>query len=196
VVGLVVAGTVVLGGAPATADSYLDEVVNFTGQIIFLQGKAPGLVSARFAATRRAVFGIGETARGSGKEPDGDTLVRIGSITKVLTGEVMTRLLADEKLAFTDPLASWLPQMANRGDRPIRLIDLATHSSGLPREVPRDSGPPDDPFATMTFDAFAAWLADHDLDFPPGTGITYPSARWSWSIEWDERARNSDGRKR
>jgi serine-type D-Ala-D-Ala carboxypeptidase/endopeptidase len=171
--GLVVAGSVVLGGAPAAADSYLDEVVKFTGQVIFLQGKAPGLVIGAVRGDETAVFGIGETARGSGKEPDGDTLVRIGSITKVLTGEVMTWLLVDDKLAFTDMLASWLPQMANRGDRPIRLIDLATHSSGLPREVPRDPGPPDDPLATMTLDAFAAWLAENDLAFPPGAGITY-----------------------
>lgn len=173
VVGLAVAGSVVLGGARATADSYLDETVELTGSIIFLQGKAPGLVVGAVRGDETAVFGFGETARGSGEEPDGDTLVRIGSVTKVLTGEVMTRLVVDNKLAFTDTLASWLSQMANRGDRPIRLIDLATHSSGLPREVPRDPGPPDDPYATMTLDAFAAWLADNDLDFPPATGITY-----------------------
>jgi D-alanyl-D-alanine-carboxypeptidase/D-alanyl-D-alanine-endopeptidase len=173
VLGLAVAATVAQGGAPAAADTYLDGVVEFTGEILFLQGEAPGLVIGAVRGDETAVFGFGETARGSGKEPDGETLVRIGSITKVLTGEVMTRLLVDNKLAFTDTLESWLPQMANQGPRPIRLIDLATHSSGLPREVPHDPGPPDDPLATITLDAFATWLADNDLDFPPATGISY-----------------------
>ena len=32
---------------------------------------------------------IGEIADGSGKEPDGDTLMRIGSITKVFCGATL-----------------------------------------------------------------------------------------------------------
>lgn len=173
VLGLAVAVTVAQGSAPAAGDAYLDTVVEFTGQILFLQGPAPGLVIGAVRGDETAVFGFGETARGSGKAPNGETLVRIGSVTKVLTGEVMTRLLVNDRLALTDTLESWLPRMANRGDRPVRLIDLATHSSGLPRELPREPGPAGDPLATITLDAFAAWLADNDLDFPPATGITY-----------------------
>ena len=55
----------------------------------------------------------------------------------------------------------------------IRLIDLATHSAGLPREVPHEQGPPDNPFAPITRDAFGAWLAEQDLLFAPGTGVLY-----------------------
>jgi serine-type D-Ala-D-Ala carboxypeptidase/endopeptidase len=53
------------------------------------------------------------------------------------------------------------------------LIDLATHSSGLPREVERKPGPPDDPFSTLTPEAYRNGLASNPLVFAPGTGALY-----------------------
>jgi D-alanyl-D-alanine-carboxypeptidase/D-alanyl-D-alanine-endopeptidase len=53
------------------------------------------------------------------------------------------------------------------------LIDLATHSSGLPREVEREPGPPDDPFSTLTPEAYRKGLASDPLLFAPGTGALY-----------------------
>ena len=61
----------------------------------------------------------------------------------------------------------------SEGGRPIRLIDLATHSAGLPREVPHAPGPPDNPFVNVTHDAFVAWLKANPLLFTPGTSISY-----------------------
>ncbi len=57
--------------------------------------------------------------------------------------------------------------------RPIRLIDLVTHTSGLPREVPRPEGPPDDPFGPNTKDAQIAAIKTDPLLFPPGTAALY-----------------------
>ena len=53
------------------------------------------------------------------------------------------------------------------------LIDLVTHSSGLPRELERQPGPADDPFATLTPDAYRQGLASDPLVFAPGTGALY-----------------------
>jgi len=36
------------------------------------------------------------------------------------------------------------------------LLNLATHAGGFPREVPHEASPDNDPFATITRDAFAA----------------------------------------
>lgn len=172
-VGLILAAILFGSAAPVAADPHLDEMVEFTGQVMFLQSDAPGLVIAAIRDGETAVFGFGETARGAGVEPAGDTLIRIGSITKVFTGEVLARLRANDKLLFTDTLEDWAPEFTNKGDRPIRLIDLATHSAGLPRELPRPPGPADDPNATMTVEAFAEWMKSHELMFEPGTGINY-----------------------
>jgi D-alanyl-D-alanine-carboxypeptidase/D-alanyl-D-alanine-endopeptidase len=53
------------------------------------------------------------------------------------------------------------------------VVDLATHSSGLPREVEREPGPPDDPLSTLTLEAYRKGLASNPLVFAPGTGALY-----------------------
>ena len=60
-----------------------------------------------------------------------------------------------------------------RGAHEIRLIDLATHSSGLPRELAREDGPPNDPYSTLTPEAYRQALAADPLVFAPGTGALY-----------------------
>ena len=79
-------------------------------------------------------------------------------------------------VSLADPLTKYVPEFIapmSEGGRPIRLIDLATHSAGLPREVPHAPGPPEDPFVNVTHDAFVAWLKANPLMFTPGTSISY-----------------------
>jgi serine-type D-Ala-D-Ala carboxypeptidase/endopeptidase len=160
----------------AAADALLDEVVEFTGQVLFLETGVPGMVIAAVRDGESAVFGFGETSTGSGVEPDGRSLVRIGSITKVFTGEVLAGMAADGTVGLADPLSEHLDPavtVPSVDDRAIRLVDLATHSGGLPREVPRPPGPDDDPFSTITMAAFADWLRANPLLFKPGTAVLY-----------------------
>ncbi len=161
---------------PARADfALLDETVGFTGQILFLTLKVPALVIGVVRNGETSIYGFGRRAAGSDAEPDGATVFRIGSITKAFTGQVLASLAAEGKVGLADPLAKFVPEFAQGtgGERPIRLIDLATHSAGLPREVPHAPGPPDDPFRNITKAAFAAWLKANPLLFPPGTAVSY-----------------------
>jgi D-alanyl-D-alanine-carboxypeptidase/D-alanyl-D-alanine-endopeptidase len=122
------------------------------------------------------VFGFGETADGSGKPPDGDTVLRVGSLSKAFTGQVLASLVAGGTVRLTDRLQErigWNVTVPVRNGRHIRLIELATHSSGLPRELEREPGLPDDPFSTLTPEAYAKALASDLLLFPPGTGALY-----------------------
>jgi D-alanyl-D-alanine-carboxypeptidase/D-alanyl-D-alanine-endopeptidase len=170
--GLVLTGAI----ATARADPLLDEVVGFTGTVMYLETGVPGMIIAAVRGDDSAVFGFGETAKGSGVEPDGRTLVRIGSITKVFTGEMLARLAADGTVGFADPLSDHLDlgvTLPSVDGRAVRLVDLATQSGGLPREVEHTPGPPDDPFSTITTDAFAAWLGSHQLLFKPGSAVLY-----------------------
>src|SRR5208337_1842662 len=115
-------------------------------------------------------------AEGFDAEPAGDTLFRIGSVTKAFTGQVLASLAADGVVSLTDPLTKYAPRFIaplSEGGRPIRLVDLATHSAGLPREVPHEPGPADDPFAAITLDAFVSWLKANPLLFTPGTAVSY-----------------------
>jgi len=171
-------GAMLLAGlATGHADNaLLKEAIELPAAVLYLDSGVPGLVMGVIKDGETAVVGFGKIGEGSDKEPDGDTLMRIGSITKVFTGATLASLVADGTVAFSDPLQKhlgWDIAVPSRDGHVIRLIDLVTHTSGLPREVERQSGPPDDPFATLTEEVYAKALAADPLLFPPGTGGLY-----------------------
>src|SRR5271157_2799607 len=154
----------------------LDEAVGFTGQILFLTVKTPALVIGVVRNGQTSIHGFGRRVDGAEAEPGGDTLFRIGSVTKAFTGQVLASLAADGVVNLADPLTKYVPDFIaplSEGGRPIRLVDLATHSAGLPREVPHAPGPPDNPFKNITREAFVAWLKANPLLFTPGTAASY-----------------------
>src|SRR4051812_49117635 len=94
-----------LFGAGARADDKLLEgTVGFTGEILFLQTHVPALVIGVVYNGKAAVFGFGETANGSGKPPDGQTMLRVGSLTKTFTGQVLASLVANGTVKLIDRL--------------------------------------------------------------------------------------------
>ena len=67
-----------------------------------------------------------------------DTVYEIGSLTKVFTGILLAQAINDGKVVLDDPVQNYLPNgvhLAEYRNRPIKLVDLATHRSGLPRDV-------------------------------------------------------------
>jgi serine-type D-Ala-D-Ala carboxypeptidase/endopeptidase len=160
----------------AAEDRLLQQVVEFTGAVLFLEHKVPGLVIGAIRGPERAVSGFGETRKGTGVSPGEQTVFRIGSVTKAFTGELLASLVTGGAVKLTDALEKhlgWGVPIPTRDGKLVRLIDLATHSGGFPREVPHDAGPADDPFATVTREAFKVSLGRDRLLFAPGTGALY-----------------------
>ena len=144
--------------------------------MLFLQTQVPALVIGVVRDGKTAVFGFGKIADGSNETPDRHTILRVGSLTKASTGQVFASLLADGTVKLTDRLQDrigWDVTIPTLGGHQITLIDLVTHSSGLPREVEREPGPADDPFSTLTPEAYRKGLASNPLVFAPGTGALY-----------------------
>jgi len=157
-------------------DPLLEETVNFTGAVLYYSLGVPGLVIGAVRNGETAVAGFGQVNDDVDRAPDGDTLMRVGSITKVFTGTVLASLVADGTVQLTDPLdqhLGWNVPVPVRAGRPIRLIDLVTHTSGLSRETARPPSPPEDPMRTLTKDEFIANLKQDRLLFTPGTGALY-----------------------
>ena len=156
-------------------DPLLDETVSFTGQILYLESKVPAVVIGAIRNGQVSIHGFGRRSDDVDEAPNADTLLRLGSITKAFTGEVLASLASDGTVAFADPLTKYVPAFAAPKNvaQSIRLIDLVTHSAGLPREVPHEPGPPNNPFATITPEAFSNWLKTSSLLFAPGTSILY-----------------------
>jgi D-alanyl-D-alanine-carboxypeptidase/D-alanyl-D-alanine-endopeptidase len=173
----IITAGLMLAAAPASAASpLLDEAVDFTGTFIFLQAKVPGLVIAAVRNGESVVHGYGETAKGSGREPEGDTMMRIGSITKVFAGAAFASMVADRKVSFTDRLQDklgWDVAIPELDHKPITLIDLATYTSGLPREPAVKSIGKGTITAMGTKEDYIASLKPDVQLFPAGTGMSY-----------------------
>ena len=169
----------------AAEDRLLEEAVGFTGGIAFLGSGAPGLVIAAVRNGETAFAGFGEIRKGSGQAPDEHTLMRIASISKTFCGDLMGSMIVDGTIGAADPLSKHLGQdwtVPEREGHALRLIDLVTQASGLPREVPNQTGgTPDDPFAGNTFELSRTELAKTDpYLFPPGTGAFY--SNWGYDL--------------
>ena len=63
---------------------------------------------------------------------NGDTIFEIGSLTKVFTALLLSEMVQRREVALTDPVAKYLP-VGVKVPQSITLEDLATHTSGLPR---------------------------------------------------------------
>jgi len=167
---------IALCGRAIAADKLLTEAVNFTGTLTYLNAKVPGFILLAVRNGETAFAGFGKIADKGDTTPDGDTLFRIGSVSKVYCGEVLASMVLDGTVRFADRLQERLGYgvtLPEKDGHPIRLIDLATHASGLPREVPRADAPPNDPFGTNTRDAQIAALKTDPLLFAPGTAALY-----------------------
>jgi len=156
------------------ADAVLTEATDLAGTVMFVESGAPGMVLVVVRGGEQIVRGFGETAPGSKQEPDGNSLLRLNSITKVFATEALVSLVADGKLRLTDPLqryAGGATVPAFEG-RPITLLDLATHAGALPREI--GDAPPD--AAPRTWPTRAdrwSWLGGYRLPWAPGTIAAY-----------------------
>ncbi|MFG3256203.1 serine hydrolase domain-containing protein [Streptomyces sp. NPDC048172] len=81
---------------------------------------------------------------------DPDRYVQIGSLTKPLTGTLLSCLARAGRIGWDDPVEKWLDAPSGTG---ITLRHLALHTSGLPRLPPQVPGRRADPYAA--FDAEA-----------------------------------------
>src|SRR5271170_6534827 len=95
-------GAAVLGWplAARANDALLDETVSFTGQILYLESKVPALVIGAIRNGQISIHGFGRRSDESDDAPQADTVLRLGSITKAFTGEVLASLTADGTVAL------------------------------------------------------------------------------------------------
>ena len=163
-------------GSAARADTaLLREATGLMGVAMWLDSGAPGMVLVVVRGRDTLVQGYGETTKGNGQAPDGRSLLRLGSISKVFTTELLAGMAARGQLRLTNPLQNYAAPGATVprfGDRAITLLDLATHSAGLPREigeVPANTIP----FTWPTEQQRWSFLAGYKLPSAPGTVAAY-----------------------
>ena len=109
------------------------------------RGQLPGAVIAIARRGQLAYFEAFGHVDGARTRPmPRDAIFPIASMTKPMTAVAMLTLLEEGRLALTDPATRFLPELANRrvavngnpestvpAARPITLIDLSRHTSGI-----------------------------------------------------------------
>ncbi len=138
---------------------------------------AVGVVVAVIDANQTQVFSYGTKSKDSREAPDANTVFDIGSITKTFTGLLLQDLAVRGRIRLDDPVQEFLPgsvRVPKKGGRPISLVDLATHTSGLPR-VPTNFNTKDlnDPYSDYTVEKLYRFLSTYQLPRAPGDEFEY-----------------------
>lgn len=92
-----------------------------------------GIVVGLIGPEGRRIVAAGASGSPDGRL-DGQTIFQIGSLTKTFTSLLLADMVERGEVALDDPLQKYLPpdvQLIVRG-RPITLLDVVTHRSGLP----------------------------------------------------------------
>jgi CubicO group peptidase (beta-lactamase class C family) len=146
----------------------------------------PGIVVGMIAddPQERWVVGYGRLSATDERAPDSDTVFEIGSVTKVFTGTLLAQAVVNGEVQLDDPISMYLPEGVTAPEyegRSITLLDLATHTSGLPRDAIN-------PYSS-TIDQMYAYLSGYRLTRAPGS--TYEYSNYGFSLLGDLLARHA-----
>jgi D-alanyl-D-alanine-carboxypeptidase/D-alanyl-D-alanine-endopeptidase len=167
--------------APAAANLPSDdEIRHILADRIDVQHKSVGMVVGITSPAGRRIISYGAPTKDGLGRLSGDTVFEIGSVTKIFTALLLADMVERGDVALADPVVKYLPsgtRMPERNGRQITLVDLATHTSGLP------FFPPDVPLNDVQAaqrilegygtDQLYAFLASYELPQDIGTKWGY-----------------------
>lgn len=102
--------------------------------------KVTGFVIGCFDGDSTWIFPYGHLSKTTNQAPDGDTYFEIGGVSHVFLANRLYELVKTKQVDYAAPVNQYLPPslqfpMGNR----LTLLQLATHTSGLPK-LPEDMG--------------------------------------------------------
>jgi len=141
------------------------------------QHQSVGIVVGVIGSEGRRVIAYGRLEKGDSRPLNGDTIFEIGSVTKVFTSLLLADMVQRGEVALDDPVAKYLPpgvKMPERNGRSITLVDLSTHTSGLPR-LPANLNPkdPNNPYADYSVEQLYQFLSGYQLTRDIGSKYEY-----------------------
>lgn len=141
------------------------------------QGLNVGIVLGKTAACGRETYAYGYSSLSGGHALDENSLFELGSIGKVFTALLLSDMVIHNEVSFNDSIDKFLPEylvVPTYNERSIKLIDLATHTSGLP-SLPENFAPVDEynPYADYTEEQMYEALAETNLTRSIGSRYEY-----------------------
>jgi len=162
---------------PLFTDDHIRDQVNRLAVEFMTTTKNPGLSVAIIKRNQQTgqlealLLNYGTVSKGGGRPINSNTVYEIGSITKLFTGTLLAEDVNSGEMKLNDPIQNYLPsgiQAPNYNGVPITLDELATHRSGLPRDLASDNLP----------DLYT-WLNTYQLIHKPGSEYIYSNLGYS-----------------
>lgn len=154
--------------AAETLESKLKEIVS--------SGKTPSIVLGVYhkGETKFYTYGVANIEK---KTPvSSKTQYEIGSITKVFTTTLLSLLVEEGKVSLSDTIDKHLPSGINTpsfNGTKIKLIDLATRTSGLPSLPSNFNVDNEPPFGEYSTQSLYDYLNSYQLTRSPGEKTEY-----------------------
>ncbi|MEU9127859.1 serine hydrolase domain-containing protein [Kitasatospora sp. NPDC048540] len=167
--------------APGPADELAPDLVRRLRPLLAAVSPSGGIALAVIRGGERTVSCRGYADRAAERPVRADTRFELGSVTKTFTALLLADMVARGEVRYDDPIDRYLPAGSVPGyphERPITLIHLATHTSGLPRlpgglvpaAVPRWFT---DPYATFSAAHLLRALPRTPVRGTPGAQVRY-----------------------
>lgn len=154
------------------------QVQSILKQRIDIDKQAVGIVVGLVGPTGSQTVSYGSLRKSDpSQKPDGNTVFEIGSASKVFTSLMLADMVNRGEVALEDPASKFLPKnvtLPKRAGKEITLLDLATHTSGLPR-MPDNLTPadPQNPYADYTVENLYEFLSKCELKRDIGATYEY-----------------------
>ncbi|WP_414584780.1 serine hydrolase [Scytonema sp. PCC 10023] len=153
------------------------EIQAILQQRIDKEKQSVGIVVGFINPKGSTIVSYGKLNQTSSRQPDGNTVFEIGSVSKVFTSLVLADMVERKQLSLQDPISKFLPKsvkVPTRKGREITLLDLATHTSGLPR-LPNNLDPKDieNPYSDYTVEQLYSFLSNSQLTRDIGAEYEY-----------------------
>lgn len=96
----------------------------------------PGMAIAVSVDGKQQFYDYGMASKQTGKPITNQTLFEVGSLSKTFTATLAAYAQNEGKLSFAEPASHYLPELRGSAFDRVSLLNLATHTSGLPLFVP------------------------------------------------------------
>ena len=163
----------------------IDSIVNKYVYELIEDNSMVGLSIGIYYNNDEFFYNYGTIEKGKNISPTKNTIYEIGSITKTFTGILLAHAVLENKINLNDDIYKYINSKYDNlryKETPIKIINLANHSSGLPEDIiPKEFYSLKNPtmfdivslFEGDRGSMFLRDLHDAEINFLPGDNIQY-----------------------
>jgi CubicO group peptidase (beta-lactamase class C family) len=116
----------------------LDSAVDKGARIYMDTPNTVGISIGVYKDGKAYTYNYGEVKKGTGKLPTADNFYNLGSVAKTFVTTMLAQAVIEKKASLNDDIRKYLPgnyPNLQYNGQPIRLVNLANHTSGLPGQA-------------------------------------------------------------